>query len=317
MGWQYAFLIEAIFVTPVVLFLWFVSPRFPHVPAGVSHFKVNYEDTAIEQLAEELQNSLLNCDRSSEPKTAEPMSYWEQIASLGNQHCYICIIFGYAALNAVLIGIATFGSSFLMAVGYFDDEVESSSTLGAVISIAGLLGFPLGGMAVDYLKKRDAAKLSANRELFWSCLIMLISSICGSFCFCFLFYVQPKIGYMLLLSIGLLFLFVFNSSITLSILYSLPIRLQSIGIACAMIVSHVLGDVPSPLIVGYMKDTLASECTGDDDEVSTSSECRDDENGIRLTMLLTSLWLVWCIIFSLLALHFSKNIKTTKIELLQ
>lgn len=310
LGWQFAFLIEALVVSPIVFFLWFVSPRFPFVPPGVSHFqRQTGDDDGTDRSSSWKQEPLLAEEalRTDASGSAPVLTYWEKIFALRKHYCYICIILGYAALNAVLIGIATFGSSFLMAVGYFNDEVESSSTLGAIISVAGLAGFPLGGLAVDYLKKKDATKKSENRELFWACVIMLCTAILGTICFCLLYFVDPKIGYMVLLSFGLLFLFVFNSAITLSILYSLPIDLQSIGIACAMIVSHVLGDVPSPLIVGYLKDTLASGCTGDDDEVSTSTECRDDENGIRLTMLLTSLWLFWCILFSGLALYLSKT----------
>jgi MFS family permease len=329
-GWQYAYLIEAIVVSPMVIFLWVVSPRFPHLPTGVSHFSktksVGDGDGGGEATGGasssggdgdtagggDMKQRLLSGDSEAElavETLVDPFdapSYWDQIYSLRNHYCYLCIILGYAALNAVLIGIATFGSSFLMAIGYFNDEVDSSSTLGAIISVAGLVGFPLGGLAVDYMKKRDAKQNAGNRELLWACGIMVLASVAGSICFWLLYVVQPKIGYLTVLAIGLLFLFVFNSAITLAILYSLPIELQSIGIACAMVVSHLLGDVPSPLIVGYLKDILASGCTGDDDEVSTSSECRDDEQGIRLTMLLTALWLFWCIFFSGLALYFSK-----------
>jgi hypothetical protein len=55
--------------------------------------------------------------------------------------------------------------------------------------------------------------------------------------------------------------------------------------------------VPSPLVAGALKDHFASGCIGDDDSVSTSDACRDDAPGIRLVMLLISLWLVWCTIF--------------------
>jgi hypothetical protein len=55
--------------------------------------------------------------------------------------------------------------------------------------------------------------------------------------------------------------------------------------------------VPSPLVAGALKDHFASGCIGDDDSVSTSDACRDDAAGIRLVMLLISLWLIWCSVF--------------------
>ena len=50
-------------------------------------------------------------------------------------------------------------------------------------------------------------------------------------------------------------------------------------------------------MAGVLKDHFASGCIGDDDAVSTSDACRDDAPGIRLVMLLISLWLVWCTVF--------------------
>lgn len=50
-------------------------------------------------------------------------------------------------------------------------------------------------------------------------------------------------------------------------------------------------------MAGALKDQFASGCIGDDDSVSTSDACRDDAPGIRLVMLLLSLWLSWCTVF--------------------
>ena len=36
---------------------------------------------------------------------------------------YVCAVLGYAALTAVVMGLATFGASWLMGFGYFHDEV--------------------------------------------------------------------------------------------------------------------------------------------------------------------------------------------------
>ncbi len=75
------------------------------------------------------------------------------------------------------------------------------------------------------------------------------------------------------------------------------------------------------LYSGYLKDTLAPGCTGDDDSVSTSSDCRDDKDGLRLTMLLITLWLFWCSAFFGLAWLSSassvRKIKQLKYENLQ
>jgi hypothetical protein len=56
---------------------------------------------------------------------------------------------GSAAQAAVLVGLGTFGSSFLMGLSYFDSETEASSMFGLLVSVAGIVGTPLGGMLVD------------------------------------------------------------------------------------------------------------------------------------------------------------------------
>jgi hypothetical protein len=95
-------------------------------------------------------------------------------------------------------------------------------------------------------------------------------------------------------------------------MYSIPIANRPFGIAFNTIWMHLLGDVPSPLIAGYLKDSLASGCVGDDDGVSTSDACRDDAPGIRLTMLLICLWLVWCTLF--FGLSYWHALKTDKVN---
>jgi hypothetical protein len=69
----------------------------------------------------------------------------EEIQIVVGYPCYVYITLGYGALTAVLIGLATFGSSFFLALDLFDTEVAASTAFGAIVSIAGVLGFPIGG----------------------------------------------------------------------------------------------------------------------------------------------------------------------------
>ena len=87
---------------------------------------------------------------------------------------------------------------------------------------------------------------------------------------------------------------------------------------------HVFGDVPTPIVTGLLKDLLAPGCspplvvkvntslvssarlvfmalTG----TSSSSECRAEGHGLRLTMLIVSLWLLVSVIFFGVACYYS------------
>eukprot|EP01032_Pedospumella_encystans_P019235 gene19235-21875_t len=84
-------------------------------------------------------------------------------------------------------------------------------------------------------------------------------------------------------------------------LLAVPTENQSFGLAMMVVFMHAMGDVPSPIIVGYLKDSLAPGCVGNEDDdgaaAATSDSCRDDAEGLRITILAVSLWLLWCVFF--------------------
>ena len=43
-------------------------------------------------------------------------------------------------------GLSTFGSAFMMGLGYFNTESESSTIFGALICMSGIVSTPLGGI---------------------------------------------------------------------------------------------------------------------------------------------------------------------------
>ena len=75
-------------------------------------------------------------------------------------------------------------------------------------------------------------------------------------------------------------LFTTTTGINLLIMFSVPEVNRPFAIAMNSVFIHALGDVPSPVIVGYLKDMLAPACSGgDDDSISSSPGCRGDEEG--------------------------------------
>jgi MFS family permease len=53
----------------------------------------------------------------------EPPNLLEEVKAICQYPCYLYICAGYAAQAGALIGLSTFGSAFLMGLGYFDSEV--------------------------------------------------------------------------------------------------------------------------------------------------------------------------------------------------
>jgi|MDSY01.2.fsa_nt_gb MFS family permease len=96
--------------------------------------------------------------------------------------------------------------------------------------------------------------------------------------------------------VGGLMLFMSTSTMNISVLESVPPMHRSFAIGFATLLMHALGDVPSPIVIGAMKDALAPDCspTDDDgtDDLHIPSECKDQRDGLRTVIALIAMWLL-------------------------
>jgi hypothetical protein len=80
--------------------------------------------------------------------------------------------------------------------------------------------------------------------------------------------------------------------------------------ACAfvMLTSHFLGDVPLPIVLGLIKDTLAPSCTiGKNGEFVDKELCKEQQAGVRKTLAMAYSWVIWSLVFFELARRFSRK----------
>lgn len=123
-GWQFAFFIESMIMLPLLFYFFFISKFFP----GPNEANNNNDD-----------------------HDHKAPSIKQEIIEVCKRTIFIALTLAYAAQTAVLIGLGTFGSAIVMGLGFFDDETSASSIFGGLISLAGLIATPLGGLAVDWL----------------------------------------------------------------------------------------------------------------------------------------------------------------------
>ncbi len=280
---------------------------------------------------------------TSSGKNKKPPTIWEEIVILTKNNIYDAIILGNAAQTAVIIGLSTFGSAFFMSFGFYDTESEASTMFGVLISLAGIFGVPLGGWYIDYFSKKrglladkpqdgeNSSNKSGNKQASeggadedmddqerllnnldekskHSVLDIILGQLCWSsmaaiFLLGILYIVYDKGLYLFIIVSGCFMLFFTFTGIYMAVMVAIPVENRPFGMAFCAIVSHVIGDVPSPIFVGWLKDYLAPDCVAndDDDNVAASSACRDDAHGLRLTFLLIILWLIWTNLFFILA----------------
>jgi MFS family permease len=112
---------------------------------------------------------------------------------------------------------------------------------------------------------------------------------------------ETRASFLAVLTLAAACCFVTNAGVALGQIASVPRRFQSFALAIAALVLHVLGDVPSPIVAGLVKDAFAPACVapadggGDGAASATSVACRAEGSGQRWFVLVVSLWLFWAV----------------------
>lgn len=113
----------------------------------------------------------------------------------------------------------------------------------------------------------------------------------GAVCMWSIYLIYDKTLYMMMIGTGCAFLFMTTPGISIGAMTAVKEENRAFAMAMMSVCLHLFGDVPSPVIAGYLKDDLAPNCVG---VPAASEECRQDNHGIRVTMLLITIWLIWC-----------------------
>eukprot|EP00981_Chlorochromonas_danica_P008878 scaffold2324_cov163-Ochromonas_danica.AAC.18 len=173
MGWQWAFLFEAFVSWPFVAALFFIQDRSGvgggGAVAGGGGEKSNWKSPAKEgvELSKMADSSVHNplkeestvATTTSPPPSSGPIqtapNWKDEVLLVCSEPVYVCIILAYAAQVAVLMALSTFGSAFLLGLGYFDTETQASTIFGILASAAGVIGTPIGGFVLDMVTRQS------------------------------------------------------------------------------------------------------------------------------------------------------------------
>ncbi|HLY52041.1 MAG TPA: MFS transporter [Steroidobacteraceae bacterium] len=163
---------------------------------------------------------------------------------------FLVVVLGYAAYTFGLGGLAFWMPSFLERVRHVAHE-EATTGFGVIVLATGFLGTFAGGWLGDHL-----LRYSRQAYLWLSGLITLLAAPCALLA---LTAPKPGVYYPAIVAAELL-LFMSTGPINAAIVnIAAPLERAS-AIALSMFAIHLLGDVPSPLIIGRVSDlsTLAA-----------------------------------------------------------
>lgn len=218
-GWQAAFYVAG--VPGVILAVWIL--RLPDPPRGVK------DDES---------------ERACAAAAAARSDGWSVYLRLLRVRVYVLTVLGYAAYTFALGGLAYWMPTFLERVRGIPDE-QASVGFGAIVVVTGFLGTFVGGWLGDYW-------LTYSRQAYlwlsgWTALIAV------PVVWLALSAASPAIFYPALIAAELL-LFMSTGPINTAIVNQVSPLARASAVALSVFAIHLLGDVPSPFIIGKLSD---------------------------------------------------------------
>ncbi len=167
-------------------------------------------------------------------------SYRELIRS----RSYLFTNLGYAALTFAIGGMAFWMPRYLETIKGMSLE-ESNRLTGGIVAAAGLLGTLSGGFAGDLLMRRtrrgylllSGLGVLAAIPFAW---IAIVSADRWTFSLCF--------------AVAIFFLFLNTGPLNAVIISVSPAPLRATAVAANIVIIHILGDAPSPFLIGWVSD---------------------------------------------------------------
>lgn len=232
----------------------------------------------------------------------------------------VSLSLGQAAIFGVVTALGTFGGAFILALQLFDDEKVAATWFGITAALAGVIGTPLGGSLVDKILARygagddtsgvrgEGVDDSLRHPIIASILPrMNVLVAVGMLCIFPTLAMQEATFFLFFLFIGWTLLFATQTGISICAMLSVNKAHRPNALAFISIAGHLLGDVPLPIVLGLIKDHLAPGCkVGEDGTFSNPDECESQEKGVRSTLAIAYVWVLWSLFFFELARRLSR-----------
>jgi MFS family permease len=167
--------------------------------------------------------------------------------SLLRQRQYLLVVLGYAAYTFAVGGLAFWMPTFLQRVRGIA-QVEATSGFGVIVIATGFVGALVGGWLGDYW-----LKFSRQAYLWMSGLITLLAVPCVALA---LTAPTPLLYYAALVAAQLL-LFMSAGPINAAIIGTVGPMERASAFALSTFAIHLLGDVPSPVIIGHLSEAYS------------------------------------------------------------
>ncbi|RHY93842.1 hypothetical protein DYB37_005806 [Aphanomyces astaci] len=251
-GWDWGFYLTAIAMAPLAYMC------YTGIPA-------RFDLPMIQETTQPHQDVIADDMRRGSSLT---ISFLPELWSVMQSPLFLTATFGWAAYSFTLAGLASFDPAILIGSNILDEKYASTA-FGGIVVLAGLVGSPLGGFAVDFQCK--AQESDADHRLYVVTRQMFVLVSGGVACvFGSAAMMDVAAAFLAFLFGGLVLLFMTQSAFTVCVLLSVTRSRQGFALELSTFLLHLLGDVPSPILLGYLKDQWAPDCGTVVDEVLDS-----------------------------------------------
>ncbi|EQC42303.1 hypothetical protein SDRG_00042 [Saprolegnia diclina VS20] len=282
-GWGWAYYLEALAMLPLAYICLVGIPPAYDQPANATaehHLKLD----------EEQGKTLLQKEAES-PR----LSFWQESYEVMVHPVFLLSVLGSAAFTFSISGLGVFGPLFLIGLGVFEHETEASMVFGALVVVSAVVGTPLGG----YLLDLSSHQVHATVRQYYALRQMFLLMAIGTGLAILAWYGLPsKMWFLSLVGLALIFLFATPSCTAIAVLLCVEPSRRPLAVAVNTLLIHALGDVPSPIILGWLKDKYAPNCGSIevDGAIVLNPRCSDDAEGLLLTFLFPLLWMLWTVL---------------------
>ncbi|TMW57414.1 hypothetical protein Poli38472_003339 [Pythium oligandrum] len=298
--WAGAFYTEAVIMVCLILCCIYCVPE--ELDSVPSDYVVAELDTPSD-----LHNDLITDVKTPDIKTPEVRHHhtmhdvtettflggWADIFS---NKTFLLVVLGHAAYTFSLAALSVFSPVILIGLGMYATESEVSMAFGGLLVVTGTIGTPVGGVLLDRLTKRDTT--GGKRAYISVKAIFFLMVTAFVFALIMMACTGSRIGFLAVMAVCFFFLCALSPAETVAVMELFPESRRAMAIAANTLVIHVLGDVPSPIILGFLKDTWAPNCgtVEIDGEAKLNPDCYKDRKGLENVLLFTVLWLLWALL---------------------
>jgi predicted MFS family arabinose efflux permease len=168
-------------------------------------------------------------------------------ARLLRNRSYALTVAGYAAYTFALGGLAFWMPSFLERVRGLS-KTEATTQFGAIVVATGFVGTFAGGWLGDWYLKRSAnAYLQVSA---WATLAAAPAALAA-------FVLPQRAAYTIAIVIAELLMFASTGLINSAIVNVVAPTERATAVALSILAIHLLGDVPSPFLIGVISDATS------------------------------------------------------------